>query len=646
MDSDLGSIHPHVTIAIVIRNAEGLVQRTLKSAVEQDYPNKEIIVVDGKSTDGTLKEVSEYQLQIGRVVSEPDQGVYDGMNKAANLAAGEYIIYMNAGDTFHSPGSLRGAMELNGERPDIIIGRYLYLFESSSTIISPQTTSGRVSLLKQGDLTNAMKKLVCHQATIVSVRYLLSLGGYNTQYQLLADQDFLLRAYDNGASHNYSNQIICTYSSGGMSSNVAKSSAEFVRLFGGRGYNKQQIKKFFGGNTRNRMKSALIPLARRLPVFGSIYSQRNKLSARVSELEARVNGFGEIDARSLRNSGINSLSSFLSIPGDTESIQKTHSSVWGLENEPGPWAAKGDLSNVHFVTFASGGDTFTNTLRRIELEATEMNCFKSVEAFDAESALRRYPNFRKIIPIMEKHPKGLGYWTWKPFIVANRLRELGEGDILFYCDAGSELSRYGLPIFSHMVASAKRNDHLFFRMHQYLEMEWTKREVIQHFRAEKSFEVRNIGQIAATSFFLKKTSANLNFCDEWLDLSLKNGCSLISDDFGAFQSTHFRDHRYDQSLLSCLVQMHEKNNAAATSLCSAFRAPTDWSNDLLMLDLPIFWSHRKYDATSTSDINYRIELMRIHAYSELVRQRYGHGDYAAWRRSSEAIKQIYAELAI
>lgn len=262
-------LQPSVTIAIVIQNAEELVEQTLISAIEQDYTNKEILVVDGKSIDGTLAKVYTFSSHISCIVSEPDAGVYDGMNKAMKLASGEYIIYMNAGDTFYSQVALRQAMTVGGSKPDLIIGKYLYLFNGVPTIISPQTTAERVALLENQHFMTALQNLVCHQATITRVNYLRSMGGYDTRFQLLADQHFLLRAYDDGARHHYSTATICRYSFGGLSSNLEKSYAEFLRMLSERGYDERQLIKFFGSNLRNRIRPKLKSLALRLPIVGT-----------------------------------------------------------------------------------------------------------------------------------------------------------------------------------------------------------------------------------------------------------------------------------------------------------------------------------------------------------------------------------------
>ena len=93
-------IEPLVTIAIVVRNAVKDFAATFRSIEEQTYPNIEIVVVDSASTDGTLELIREREARIDRWVSEPDEGPYDGMNKAARLAKGRLDIVHECGGFF------------------------------------------------------------------------------------------------------------------------------------------------------------------------------------------------------------------------------------------------------------------------------------------------------------------------------------------------------------------------------------------------------------------------------------------------------------------------------------------------------------------------------------------------------------------
>lgn len=103
-----------ITIATVTWNAGDLIERTIHSVEEQTYGRVEHLIIDGNSHDHTLEHIHHYQERNSRAairheivcISEPDNGLYDAMNKAIDMATGRYLLFLNAGDTFYSPDTL------------------------------------------------------------------------------------------------------------------------------------------------------------------------------------------------------------------------------------------------------------------------------------------------------------------------------------------------------------------------------------------------------------------------------------------------------------------------------------------------------------------------------------------------------------
>lgn len=96
------SVHPtpKFSIITVTYNAEKVLEDTIQSVISQTYHHIEYIIVDGASKDGTLSIINRYRSRIHTVVSEPDKGLYDAMNKGIALASGDYLCFLNAGDCF------------------------------------------------------------------------------------------------------------------------------------------------------------------------------------------------------------------------------------------------------------------------------------------------------------------------------------------------------------------------------------------------------------------------------------------------------------------------------------------------------------------------------------------------------------------
>ena len=102
----LQHLHPKFSVITVTYNAGAVIEDTIQSVITQTYKNIEYIIVDGASTDKTMSIVNRYRERISVVVSEPDRGLYDAMNKGIRLATGDYLCFLNAGDSFHEDDTL------------------------------------------------------------------------------------------------------------------------------------------------------------------------------------------------------------------------------------------------------------------------------------------------------------------------------------------------------------------------------------------------------------------------------------------------------------------------------------------------------------------------------------------------------------
>ena len=111
-----------ISIVTVTFNCDSVIEATIKSVISQTYPNYEYIIIDGKSHDNTLNIIDKYKARIDKLISEPDKGIYDAMNKAINMSTGDWIIFMNAGDVFYSVDAIEKIMSQYDGSADVIYG--------------------------------------------------------------------------------------------------------------------------------------------------------------------------------------------------------------------------------------------------------------------------------------------------------------------------------------------------------------------------------------------------------------------------------------------------------------------------------------------------------------------------------------------
>lgn len=175
-----------ISIITVCLNCEGLIERTIKSVINQTYPNIQYIVIDGESTDNTLSIIKNYRDKIDLILSEKDEGIYDAMNKGLEYATGDLIYFLNSGDYFYDNDVLRNVIERFNANSDsdIIYGDYIY-YDNNNEKRCSGYRAGIPDLLYRG---------FCHQTIFAKRSTFLKCGKFNTNYTIFADFDWLLRA--------------------------------------------------------------------------------------------------------------------------------------------------------------------------------------------------------------------------------------------------------------------------------------------------------------------------------------------------------------------------------------------------------------------------------------------------------------------
>jgi GT2 family glycosyltransferase len=209
---------PAVTVATVVRNAAADLRHTLQSVCGQRCPSFEIVVCDGGSTDGTLDVIAEFARHIDHWTSGPDGGPYDAMQKAAAVARGRRILFMNAGDRFVDDGALGRLVEAARDDADVVAGHHVYIdahgIETVNHCVDFERTYAR---LRAGDLdSDWVRGAPCHQAVLTRTE-LIHRHRFDPSYRIAADHEFMYRMRGRGAMFQVVPTIVAEYVGGGLS---------------------------------------------------------------------------------------------------------------------------------------------------------------------------------------------------------------------------------------------------------------------------------------------------------------------------------------------------------------------------------------------------------------------------------------------
>ncbi|EGJ49080.1 glycosyltransferase family 2 protein [Desulfocurvibacter africanus] len=210
--AEKGNSGPLFSIVTVVRNGADSLERTIRSMAIQDFSGYEYLILDGASSDGTMQIVERNAAHVTMFRSEPDKGVYDGMNKALSLCRGEYVYFLNCGDWLAAPDILsRVAAQITAGRADIVYGNVYNAWLAEERLV-------RTRILDPRDL---LYDTVCHQAMFASRRVFEAIGGFDMRYAICADREWLLRSVlRHGFRLAYTDVPVCVFDGGGLSSNA------------------------------------------------------------------------------------------------------------------------------------------------------------------------------------------------------------------------------------------------------------------------------------------------------------------------------------------------------------------------------------------------------------------------------------------
>ena len=196
-----------ISIITVCVNAEKTIKDTIESVLKQSYKDFEYIIVDGKSSDDTLKIISKYDDKRIRLISEKDKGLYDAMNKGIKLSTGDIIGTINSDDILASEDVFQTVIDNFDENTDVIYANIKYYNEDFSKV-----KRDFVSGTKENEYF-----CPAHPSMYVRKEIYQRIGTYNTSYKIASDFDFMVRCNLNNVRYKYIDKYFVYMRYGGKS---------------------------------------------------------------------------------------------------------------------------------------------------------------------------------------------------------------------------------------------------------------------------------------------------------------------------------------------------------------------------------------------------------------------------------------------
>lgn len=203
-----GKMNPKISVIVVVFNAAKTIEKTITSVLGQTYNNLELIIIDGGSTDDTIKILKQIHDPALSWTSEPDNGIYDAMNKGIKKATGEWIYFLGADDELYNKEVLDDLF-----REPRVVENTDFLYGNVRSDAFKGVYDGEF------DFKKLLIKNISHQAIFYHRNIFLKIGNYNLKYKTHADWDFNLRCFENkGIKIKYVDRVIAQFGKGGASS--------------------------------------------------------------------------------------------------------------------------------------------------------------------------------------------------------------------------------------------------------------------------------------------------------------------------------------------------------------------------------------------------------------------------------------------
>ena len=210
-----------VSVVTVSFNSAATIRDTIESVLGQAYPHIEYIIVDGQSTDETLSIINEYRERVAKVISEPDNGIYDAMNKGIASATGDYVCFLNSDDIYNDTMALASLVEtLERDDSDVAYANLVVVDAEDTRRVRRFYNSARFAPSRC-----RFGWMPAHPTMLVKRSVYEAVGPYKTDYEIAADYEMVVRLFVvHGVAYSYLPETVVRMRAGGVSTRGVRAS--------------------------------------------------------------------------------------------------------------------------------------------------------------------------------------------------------------------------------------------------------------------------------------------------------------------------------------------------------------------------------------------------------------------------------------
>jgi glycosyltransferase len=233
-----------ISVIVSVFNNKDTIFDAINSIVSQSYGNIECIVVDAASTDGTLEIIKGFGDRINTFISEPDKGIYDGLNKGVLLATGDVIAFLHSDDVYANETVISDVVDIFDNDTQGVYGDLVYTDKKDINKVFRCWKSGvfSISLLNKGWMPP-------HPTLFLRREVYQKYGAFDTSFKIAGDYDFMLRILKDNITVKYLPQVLYRMRVGGESNrsikNILDKSKEDLRAMRKNEINKPFLALFY-----------------------------------------------------------------------------------------------------------------------------------------------------------------------------------------------------------------------------------------------------------------------------------------------------------------------------------------------------------------------------------------------------------------